>query len=103
MFSTGKKILVTAAVALSMSSMVQADAGSDAYANSGCVGCHGANGKSTIPTYPNLAGQHAAYTVKQLKDFQSGARKDATMGAMAALAKGKEQLIADYLASQVDK
>jgi cytochrome c553 len=40
------------------------------------------------------------WTCKQLKDFQSGARKDPTMSAMAALAAGKEQAIADWLAKQ---
>lgn len=49
-----------------------------------CSACHGAAGISAIPTYPNLAGQKAAYIVKQLKDFKSGARKDATMPAMVA-------------------
>ncbi len=99
MFSTGKKVLVVAAAVMSMSSLVQAD-GKAAYAAGACAGCHGANGKSAIPTYPNLAGQNAAYIVKQLKDFQSGARKDPTMSAMAAMAAGKEQAIADWLAKQ---
>ncbi|BAS67333.1 c-type cytochrome [Bathymodiolus septemdierum thioautotrophic gill symbiont] len=94
-----KKVLVVAAAVMSMSSMVQAD-GKGAYAAGGCGGCHGATGKSVVPIYPNLAGQHAAYIVKQLKDFQSGARKDPTMSAMAPLAKGKEQEIADWLAKQ---
>ena len=49
-----------------------------------CAGCHGANGISAVPTYPNLAGQKAAYTVKQLKAFKDGSRKDPTMNAMAA-------------------
>ena len=93
-----KKVLVVAA-AMSMNSMVQAD-GAVAYAAGGCGGCHGATGKSVAPIYPNLAGQHAAYIVKQLKDFQSGARKDPTMSAMAPLAKGKEQAIADWLATK---
>ncbi len=99
MFSTGKKVLVIAATVISMSSLVQAD-GKAAYAAGGCAACHGANGKSAIPIYPHLAGQQASYTVKQLKDFQSGARKDPTMSSMAALAKGKEQEIADWLAKQ---
>lgn len=90
---------MAAAVAMSMSAMVQAD-GKAAYAASGCAGCHGATGQSAIPNYPNLAGQKAAYTAKQLKDFQSGARKDPTMAAMAAMAAGKEQAIADWLATQ---
>ncbi|SMM98089.1 Cytochrome c4 [uncultured Candidatus Thioglobus sp.] len=99
MFSTSKKVLMAAAVAVSMGSMVQADGGAD-YAGAGCGGCHGATGTSAIPTYPSLAGQQAAYTVKQLKDFQTGARKDPTMNAMAALVAGKEQAIADWLAAQ---
>lgn len=48
-----------------------------------CAACHGAEGISAIPMYPNLAGQKKAYLVKQLKDFKSGARKDPVMGAMA--------------------
>ncbi len=92
-----KKILLVATV-LTMGS-VQADGKAD-YTNLGCAACHGATGISVAPTYPNLAGQKSAYTVKQLKDFQSGARKDATMNAMAALVAGKEQAIADFLATQ---
>lgn len=49
-----------------------------------CGGCHGANGISAIPTYPNLAGQKEAYLVKQLKAFKDKSRKDPTMNAMAA-------------------
>ncbi len=74
--------------------------GQSMYNSLGCAGCHGAGGKSSVPAYPSLNGQHAAYTVKQMKDFQSGARKDATMNAMAPMAAGHEQEIADYLASQ---
>lgn len=48
-----------------------------------CSACHGANGISAVPMYPNLAGQKAAYLEKQLKDFKSGARKDPVMAPMA--------------------
>ena len=48
-----------------------------------CAACHGAEGVSAVPMYPNLAGQKEAYLVKQLKDFKSGARKDPVMSAMA--------------------
>lgn len=92
-----KVLLVAASVAITMGSFsVQADGKAD-YAALGCAGCHGVNGQSSSPIWPNLAGQKSDYTVKQLKDYQSGARKDATMSAMAALAKGKEKAIADYL------
>jgi cytochrome c553 len=49
-----------------------------------CQVCHGQNGKSTNPTYPMLAGQHAKYIVKQLKAFKAGQRKDPIMNKMAA-------------------
>ncbi len=66
----------------------------------GCSSCHGTGGHSTKTEYPVLAGKDSAYIVKQLKDFQSGARKDATMNAMAPMAIGYEKIIADYLAAQ---
>ncbi len=49
-----------------------------------CAGCHGVNGISSVPMYPNLAGQHAQYIVKQLKAFKSGERKDPVMAGMVA-------------------
>jgi cytochrome c553 len=48
-----------------------------------CAACHGADGNSMIPTFPKLAGQHAAFIAKQLADFKSGARTDPTMTGMA--------------------
>ncbi|MBT7408499.1 MAG: cytochrome c [Methylococcales bacterium] len=51
-----------------------------------CSACHGANGISANPMWPNLKGQKAAYVSKQLKAFKSGARKDPMMaGIVAAL------------------
>ncbi|TFH47645.1 MAG: cytochrome c4 [Lysobacterales bacterium] len=45
-----------------------------------CAACHGVDGNSAAPNWPNLAGQHAAYISKQLADFQAGEqRKDAVM------------------------
>lgn len=49
-----------------------------------CFACHGAKGISASPIWPNLAGQKAAYLVKQLKDFKSGERKDSSMKALVA-------------------
>lgn len=40
-----------------------------------CTGCHSPTGKGNPPAgYPHLAGQHAAYTAKQLTDFREGNR-----------------------------
>jgi len=48
-----------------------------------CYGCHGTEGVSQNPKYPNLAGQSEEYLVKQLNAFRNGDRKDAIMTPMA--------------------
>lgn len=65
-----------------------------------CAGCHGQNGISMIPMYPNLAGQKEAYLVKQIKNFKEGVRKDPTMNAMTKpLSDDDINNIAAYYAS----
>ena len=50
-----------------------------------CAACHGADGNSTNPEWPNLAGQHAVYISKQLADFKAGEqRTDPVMAGQAA-------------------
>lgn len=49
-----------------------------------CAACHAADGNSTSPANPVLAGQIADYTAKQLMNFKGGERKNAVMTAMAA-------------------
>lgn len=48
-----------------------------------CTSCHGAEGRSNNPLWPNLAGQKADYLLKQLHDFRAGRRKDPVMGPMS--------------------
>ena len=50
-----------------------------------CAACHGSDGNSTNAAWPSLAGQHANYTYKQLKDFKAGRRNNASMTGMVAL------------------
>lgn len=50
---------------------------------SACTACHGLTGVSPVDLYPNLAGQKAAYIVKQLKAFRDGTRQDPLMEPMA--------------------
>ena len=41
-------------------------------AAAGCAGCHGSEGMSPNDTWPNLAGQHAAYLARILSAYKSG-------------------------------
>jgi len=70
-----------------------------------CAACHGADGNSaTNPAWPKLAGQHASYTVTQLKAFQSGDRKDPMMTGMAMPLNAQDMLnLGAYFASQTIK
>jgi cytochrome c553 len=73
-----------------------------------CGACHGADGNSVIDMNPKLAGQHASYLVKQLKEFklasQTGGaegRNNAVMNGMAAGLSEQDMLdIAAYFSSQ---
>jgi cytochrome c553 len=48
-----------------------------------CVPCHGSNGISSNPVWPDLAGQKESYLALQLKAFRDGDRKHPLMTAMA--------------------
>ena len=47
-----------------------------------CFICHGADGESSSPLFPRLAGQHARYIERQLADYKSGKRTSSTMKPM---------------------
>lgn len=69
-----------------------------------CVACHGADGNSTIPANPKLAGQHADYIAKQLKEFKAGTRANPVMMGMAApLSEEDMANVAAWFASQRQK
>nr|WP_305888747.1 c-type cytochrome [Methylomonas sp. SURF-2] len=68
--------------------------------DSRCLECHGIEGMSGDARIPNHAGQFAAYLIKQLRDFQSGARHHEVMNLMAEdLSAGDMADIAAYFAS----
>ncbi|MFQ2195600.1 c-type cytochrome [Aeromonas jandaei] len=65
-----------------------------------CAACHGVEGKALIPNYPHLAGQNAAYLVKQLKAFKDGSRKEPLMVPfMAPLTDADMENLAAFYAS----
>jgi cytochrome c553 len=66
-----------------------------------CASCHGNDGNSALAINPKLAGQNAAYIVKQLMDFKSGVRADPIMAAMVlSLSEQDMQDIAAWYSSQ---
>ncbi|WP_405235700.1 c-type cytochrome [Lentisalinibacter orientalis] len=48
-----------------------------------CAACHGADGVSVNPEWPNLAGQNARYVYEQLLAFQNGDRQNVLMSSQA--------------------
>ena len=66
-----------------------------------CGACHGADGNSTIPMWPKLAGQNPAYMVEQLQAFKSGRRENPAMAPLAVpLAESDMLEISAYYAAQ---
>lgn len=66
-----------------------------------CFICHGADGESSSPVFPRLAGQNEAYVVRQLKDYQSGKRASTTMQPMVSdLSEADFVALGRYFASR---
>tara|TARA_R110000737_G_scaffold113471_4_gene146613 strand:- start:2021 stop:3337 length:1317 start_codon:yes stop_codon:yes gene_type:complete len=87
-------ILTLLSINIAVAASGDADAGKTKAAT--CAACHGANGIGASDSFPNLAGQHADYIVKQLKAFKSGDRENPLMAPMAAALS--EQDMADLAA-----
>ncbi len=69
-----------------------------------CIGCHGADGNSVVPNFPKLAGQHAAYLEKALKDYRDGFRRDESMAAFArGLTDEEIRELAGYYSQQLPR
>lgn len=67
-----------------------------------CAACHGSDGNSITAEWPSLAGQHAAYVIRQLRAFQSGEREDVLMSSFAAsLTEEDMRDLAAYYEAQV--
>jgi cytochrome c553 len=66
-----------------------------------CLSCHGANGNSTNPAWPTLAGQNAVYLAEQLRLFRAHVRDNPVMAPLAAgLADADIDDLAVYFAAQ---
>ena len=66
-----------------------------------CAACHGPDGNSASADFPRIAGQHADYLAKALRDYKSGARKDPVMAGFAAQLSPQDiENVSAYYASQ---
>jgi cytochrome c553 len=66
-----------------------------------CQACHGLDGNTPTPDYPKLGGQRPDYLAKALRDYKSGARKNAIMGAFAGPLSAQDiDNLAAYYAAQ---
>jgi cytochrome c553 len=66
-----------------------------------CQACHGMDGNSASPDYPRIGGQYPDYLSKALRDYKSGARKNAIMAGFAGtLSKQDIENLAAYYSEQ---
>jgi cytochrome c553 len=74
-----------------------------------CGACHGPDGNSQLAANPKLAGQHADYLLKQMKNFKAadGKQPERTNpimnGMIAAFDDGQMRDLAAYFSSQTQK
>ncbi|MCG7496751.1 cytochrome c4 [Vibrio sp. Of7-15] len=85
-----KKLALILTLLASCSAWAQGDAEAGKAKAATCAACHGTDGNSLLTQYPKLAGQHAGYLEKQIKEFKLGmtsggkqGRVDPVMGGMA--------------------
>ena len=73
----------------------------EAKAKEVCQACHGLDGNSPTPDYPKLGGQRLDYLAKALRDYKSGARKNAIMAGFAGTLSPQDIAnVAAYYAAQ---
>jgi cytochrome c553 len=66
-----------------------------------CMACHGMDGNSLSPEWPNLASQHPAYIERQIKAFKSGERQNDLMSPMAMIVTDEDAAdLAAYFSAQ---
>jgi len=64
-----------------------------------CASCHGATGAGLPKQFPRLGGQHADYTLAQLRTFRTGERANAPMmmTIAAKMTDAEMSAVADYI------
>lgn len=98
-----KKVLLLAAATLFAATTFAADIEAGKAKAAVCAACHGANGISLIPTYPNLAGQKSAYLESSIKAYKTqdriGGQAPVMYGMVATLSDADIADLAAYYES----
>lgn len=95
-------LLIAALFAASTSALASGgDASAGKKKSTTCAACHGAEGISPNPEFPNLAGQYQDYLETAIKHYQNGKRKNPIMVAQVAKLSHKDVMdLAAYFSSQ---
>ena len=96
-----KFVLAAGLSLISASALAGGDIAAGKEKAAACGACHGAEGVSPSPMFPNLAGQHATYLEHTLEQYQNGDRKNPIMaGQVANLSKQDIKDLAAYFSRQ---
>lgn len=79
-----KKLGLALILSISVTHALAADLEAGKEKSAICQGCHGADGVSTYPVVPSLAGQNAVYIESQLNSFKLAAREHEVMKKIAS-------------------
>ncbi|MFC0117711.1 c-type cytochrome [Pseudoalteromonas xiamenensis] len=95
-----KKIALTITMllgALSANNAVAFDGNAEAgkAKSATCAACHGPDGNAPVAMYPKIAGQHADYIYKQLKDLKLGMTSGGKEGRMDPVMSGMAMPLSD--------
>ena len=102
---TCRSVLFAALLAVAGGAHAQGDVASGKQKSAPCQACHGPDGNTTTDgQYPRIAGQYADYLAKSMRDYKTGARKNAIMAGFASTLSDQdiEDLAAYYAAQQGD-
>ncbi len=104
MLKSAAVLLAVAAASVPLATQAAGDPAAGKAKSAVCAACHGPDGNSTNPMWPKLAGQHAQYLAKQLRDFRAGRRNDPMMAPMAKPLSDQDiENLAAYFSSQTPK
>ncbi|CAI2023123.1 Cytochrome c-554(548) [Serratia proteamaculans] len=83
----------------SLPAMAAGDGAAGKDKSASCMACHGAEGKVSMPMYPNLAGQNAMYLEHALQAYKKGERNGGQAEVMKAYVSAlSDEDIADLAA-----